>query len=64
MELSNEEAERIGAVIAREFKLKRNRRLRVSWGKEVYDTEEGTRTNQGVARRIVRIIEENLGRKL
>ncbi len=51
--LSNEDAERIGAELAADFGLARSSEHRDRW-----QTENGTFTNKGIARRALRIIED------
>lgn len=53
--LSDEQAEKIGAVIAADFGLKRSRERPDRW-----ETESGTFTNKGLARRAHRFILEGL----
>lgn len=56
--LSDEQAERIGAIIAADFGLKRSTEY-----PNRYETENGTFTNKGVARRALRMIKENLEKR-
>ncbi len=52
--LNDEDAERIGAALAADFGLERAKDHKDRW-----QTTEGTFTNKGIARRAIRLIEEN-----
>jgi hypothetical protein len=53
--MDDAQAEKVGFVLAREFHLKRSREYGDRW-----ETNSGTFTNKGIARRAHRIIQENL----